>query len=91
MVVAIAWTCDEELLCVQNDGSVSVYDMFGTFQNSFHMGLEPKETGIVEASTFASGTTTGLAVLTTNFRFFVVNNVKDPRIRRFPDIPGTLH
>jgi len=43
---------------------------------------------IIDACSFSTPSGTGLVVLTTNFRFFVVNNVKDPRIRRFPDIPG---
>lgn len=67
---------------------VSIYDMFGVFQSSFQMGQEAKEMKIIDTTTFASSTGTGLVVLTTNYRFFVVNNVKEPRIRRFPDIPG---
>ncbi len=52
------------------------------------MGQEAKEMKIIDARKFATSSGTGLVVLTTNFRFFVVNNIKDPRIRRFPDIPG---
>lgn len=52
------------------------------------MGKEAEEMKIIDASSFTSSTGTGLAVLTTNYRYFVVNNVKEPRIRRFPDIPG---
>lgn len=82
------WSSNEELLCIQDDGSVSVYDIFGSFQNSFQMGQEAKEVKIIDARSFPSFSGTGLVVLTTNYRFFAVNNVKDPRIRRFPDIPG---
>ena len=52
------------------------------------MGQEAKEMKIIDAGVFSTPSGTGLLVLTTNYRFFVVNNVKDPRIRRFPDIPG---
>lgn len=52
------------------------------------MGQEAREMKIIDARTISTTTGTGLVVLTTNFRFFVVNNIKDPRIRRFPDIPG---
>ena len=90
-MISIEWTSTEDLLCIQDDGTVSVYDLFGTFQNSFQMGQEAKETKIIEAKSFPSPSGTGLAVLTTNFRFFVVNNVKDPRIRKFYDIPGKLN
>lgn len=76
-------------MCVQDDGTVSVYDMFGVFRRSFHMGQEARETKILQAASFATANgATGLAVLTSNFRFFAVNNVQDPRIRRFPDLPG---
>lgn len=87
-LISIEWASTEELLCIQDDGQVSVYDIFGSFQNSFQMGQEAKEMKIIDANTFPTLSGTGLVVLTTNFRFFVVNNVKDPRIRRFPDIPG---
>jgi hypothetical protein len=69
---------------------VSIYDIFGTYQNSFQMGQEAKEMKIIDARPFPTTSGTGLVVLTTNFRFFVVNNIKDPRIRKFPDIPGKL-
>nr|CAG4641471.1 EOG090X01BU [Eurycercus lamellatus] len=88
MLISINWASTEELMCIQDDGTVSIYDIFGTFQNSFHMGQEAKETRIIDACTFSTASGTGLVVLTTNFRFFAINNVKDPRIRRFPDIPG---
>lgn len=88
-MIGIDWSASEELLCIQDDGSVSLYDIFGTYQSSFHMGQEAKEMKIVDGRTFSTSSGTGLAVLTTNFRFFVVNNVKDPRLRKFPDIPGT--
>lgn len=87
-VIGIEWSASEELLCIQDDGTVSLYDIFGTYQNSFQMGQEAKEMKIIGVRTFATTSGTGLIVLTTNFRFFVVNNIKDPRIRRFPDIPG---
>lgn len=90
-VITIEWTSSEELLCIQDDGTVSLFDMFGSFQNSFHMGQEAKDTKIIDAQTFSSPMGTGLVVLTTNFRFFVVNNIKDPRIRKFPDIPGQIY
>nr|CAG4635949.1 EOG090X01BU [Eubosmina coregoni]SVE69644.1 EOG090X01BU [Eubosmina coregoni] len=88
MVIRIEWSAAEELMCIQDDGTVCLYDIFGTFQKSFVMGQEAKEMKIVDACSFASTSGTGLAVLTTHYRFFVVNNIKDPRIRKYPDIPG---
>ena len=37
-VLQLGWSCTEDLLCVQDDGSVLVYDIFGTFKRTFSMG-----------------------------------------------------
>lgn len=37
-VVHLGWTVTDELLCIQEDGSVLIYDMFGSFKRHFSMG-----------------------------------------------------
>ncbi|KAI4793360.1 hypothetical protein KUCAC02_032775 [Chaenocephalus aceratus] len=37
-VVQVGWTVSDELLLVQEDGSVLIYDVFGTFKRHFSMG-----------------------------------------------------
>ncbi|XP_042339099.1 vacuolar protein sorting-associated protein 16 homolog, partial [Plectropomus leopardus] len=37
-VVHLGWTVSDELLCIQEDGSVLIYDMFGSFKRHFSMG-----------------------------------------------------
>lgn len=37
-LVAMGWSHQEELLCIQEDGQVLRYDMFGTYQHTFSMG-----------------------------------------------------
>lgn len=37
-VIQLGWSGSEDLLCVQDDGSVLVYDIFGTFKRTFSMG-----------------------------------------------------
>lgn len=37
-VVQLGWTVSDELLCVQEDGSVLIYDLFGSFKRHFSMG-----------------------------------------------------
>ncbi|KAJ9598585.1 hypothetical protein L9F63_010714 [Diploptera punctata] len=77
-IIQLGWSSTEDLLCVQDDGSVLIYDMFGTHQHTFSMGQEAQDTKVIEAKTFASVNGTGLAVLTTtSFRIFLVNNVKN--------------
>lgn len=37
-LVQLGWTVSDELLCVQEDGSVLIYDLFGSFKRHFSMG-----------------------------------------------------
>lgn len=37
-VVALGWSAEEELLCVQEDGTVLVYGLHGDFRRHFSMG-----------------------------------------------------
>nr|CAG4640641.1 EOG090X01BU [Eulimnadia texana] len=88
VIVALGWTLTEDLLCILDDGTVLFYNMFGTYQEKISMGQEAKDTKIIDAQTFESQGGTGLVVLTTNYRFFLVNNVKNPRIRKLAEVPG---
>ncbi|XP_029034323.1 vacuolar protein sorting-associated protein 16 homolog [Osmia bicornis bicornis] len=85
-LVYLGWSQQEELLCIQDDGMVHIYDMFGTYQHAFTMGNEVKDTKVVEAKFFVSYTGTGIAVLTSTNRIFLVNNVVEPKVRQI-EIP----
>lgn len=37
-LISFGWSQQEELLCVQDDGMVLIYDMFGTYQHTFSIG-----------------------------------------------------
>jgi hypothetical protein len=37
-IIQLGWSSTEDLLCVQDDGSVLIYDIFGTYQHTFSMG-----------------------------------------------------
>lgn len=37
-LVQLGWTVTDELLCIQEDGSVLIYDLFGSFKRHFSMG-----------------------------------------------------
>lgn len=45
---------------------------------------------MIEAKVFNSANGTGVAVLTSSYRFFLVNSVKDPKTRSMPEIPGMI-
>lgn len=87
-LVQLGWSSTDDLLCVLEDGAVLMYDMFGTYQHTFGMGQEAQDKKVIEAKIFASPAGTGVAVLTSTYRIFLVNSVKEPKIRRLPEIPG---
>lgn len=84
----MGWSENEELICVQDDGLVLIYTMFGIYQHTFSMGQEAKDTKVIDAKVFSSASGTGIAVMTKNFRLFLVNSVKDPKNRQLPEIPS---
>ncbi|XP_066993326.2 vacuolar protein sorting-associated protein 16 homolog isoform X1 [Anabrus simplex] len=87
-IVALGWSASEDLLCIQDDGSVLIYDIFGTYQHTFSMGKDAKDAKIIEAKIFASSSGTGIAVLTKNYRLYLVNSVAEPKLRMLPEVSG---
>ena len=88
-IVAISWSLEQEIVYVMEDGNVLIYNIFGELIKSTSMGQEAKDVKIRDAKIFNSKYSTGVAVLTTTNRFFVVNNLKEPRVRRFFDAEFT--
>ncbi len=88
-IVTCNWSVSEEAVFVVEDGSVLLYDLFGRFIRTFSMGREAKDLKVSSAVVFRSRWGTGVAVLTTAKRFFIVNNADDPRIRKLPDVELT--
>lgn len=86
----MGWSDAEELLCVQDDGRVTIYNMFGQYLHTFSMGQEAKDTKIIDAKIFSSNSFTGVAVMTSNFRIFLINSIKEPKIRQLPEMPSKL-
>lgn len=84
----MGWSNSEELLCVQNDGVVLIYDLFGRFRHKFYISDEAKDTKVIDARLFPTSSGTGVAVMTTNFRVFLINNIKDPKTRQLPEMPS---
>lgn len=73
---------------MQTDGLVLIYDLFGNYQHTFSMGQEAKDTKVIDARIFRSSSGTGVAVMTSNFRVFLINSFKEPRIRQLPEMPS---
>jgi hypothetical protein len=49
---------------------------------------EAKDRKLIEAKIFTSLNGTGVAVLTSSYHIFLVNNVKEPKIRRLAEVPS---
>lgn len=85
----MGWSDSEDLLCVQEDGVVLIYNLFGLYQHKFSMGQEVSDTKVIDAKIYATSQGTGVAVMTSHFRIFFVNNYQEPKARFLPDIPST--
>lgn len=83
-LVCMGWSDAEEFLCVQDDGFVWIYDMFGNFQHKFSMGKDVTE--VIEAKIFASNSGTGIAVITASYKIYIVNSIKDPKSRTLSEL-----
>ncbi|MGH0134554.1 UNVERIFIED_CONTAM: hypothetical protein FKN15_023298 [Acipenser sinensis] len=88
VVVHIGWTVSDDLLCIQEDGTVLIYDMFGNFHRHFSMGNEVLQNQVIEAKVFHSAYGTGVAIVTGAFRFTLAANIDDLKLRRLPEVPG---
>lgn len=86
----ISWSNREELLCIQDDGIVFLYDIYANLQNTFTLDQEIRDTKLLECKTFTGIHGTGIAVLTTTYRFFILNNINEPKIRRLAEVPGLV-
>ncbi|KAF8764583.1 Vacuolar protein sorting-associated protein like [Argiope bruennichi] len=88
-LVHMGWSSSEDLVCVLEDGSVLLYDLFGNLTKTTSMGQDVKDTKVLECRIFNSPKFyTGIAVLTGAFNIFLVNNIKDPRLRKLASVPG---
>ncbi|XP_034035762.1 vacuolar protein sorting-associated protein 16 homolog [Thalassophryne amazonica] len=87
-VIQLGWTVCDELLCIQEDGSVLIYDLYGSFKRHFSMGQEVVQSQVLEAKVFHSPYGTGVAIVTGSFRFTLATNIDDLKLRRLPEVPG---
>uniref|UniRef100_A0A3Q0T1W0 Vacuolar protein sorting-associated protein 16 homolog n=1 Tax=Amphilophus citrinellus TaxID=61819 RepID=A0A3Q0T1W0_AMPCI len=85
-VVHLGWTVCDELLCIQEDGTVLIYDLFGSFKRHFSM-QEVVQSQVLEAKVFHSPYGTGIAIVTGSFRFTLATNIDDLKLRRLPEVP----
>ncbi|KAI7815095.1 vacuolar protein sorting-associated protein [Rhyzopertha dominica] len=87
-IVLMGWSNTEKLVCVLDDGTVILHDIFGKFLHEFSISKRVQESKVADAQIFTSPqNSTGVAVLTTSFSVFLVNNIEDPKTRRMSELP----
>ncbi|CAG0896376.1 unnamed protein product, partial [Cyprideis torosa] len=87
-LIQLGWSSNDQLICVQDDGLILVYDLFGNYHHTCSMGNDAKEHHVSEARLFPSFAGTGLVILTNPGRFYAVVNVQEPKVKRFSQTPG---
>ncbi|XP_066599627.1 vacuolar protein sorting-associated protein 16 homolog [Prorops nasuta] len=85
-LVKLGWSIREDLLCVQDDGNVSIYDLFGIYQHTFSMANDTKGIKVIDAKFFKTSNGSGVAILTSAIKVLFVNNVAEPKVRKI-DLP----
>lgn len=88
-LMKMGWSDTEDLICVQEDGIVLRYNLFGEFQHKFSLGQEVKDTKVIDARIFASSFGTGVAVMTSKFRIYLVNSVAVPKTQLLAEMPSS--
>ncbi|EFA13302.2 Vacuolar protein sorting-associated protein 16 homolog-like Protein [Tribolium castaneum] len=92
-IVCMGWSNDEKLICIQEDGVVVLHDMFGKYLHTFVISQKIQDVKIVDAKIFTSPQNrTGIAVMTSNFKIFLINNIQEPKTRQLSElIKSNLH
>ncbi|KAF2892196.1 hypothetical protein ILUMI_13977 [Ignelater luminosus] len=92
-IIKMGWSIDEKFICVQDDGQVVIHDLFGNFLQAFTLCQEAQDTKIVDAKIYINPQNfTGIAVMTSNYKIFVFNNILEPKKRQLSDLPrSSLH
>ena len=90
----MCFTVEEDLLVVEKEGNVTIFDLTSCPRETFSIDPEVRESGLLECQQFFTSTPntasyTGLAFLTVSNRFFLMPNVKSPgRVQRLATVPG---
>ena len=53
-----------------------------------HLLQDAKESKVIDCKTYNFAGRTGIAILTSNYHFYVANNVEEVRSRQYYDPPG---
>ena len=92
-MIQVEWSTLDHLVCVYDHGFYKIFDVLQkTAVKSYDMFSfdKNKKQKIIDARFFHSYVGTGLAILTSTYQFFLVNNVYNPKRRTFSKIHGKM-
>lgn len=86
-MVKMGWSSNEELLCLQEDGHVLIYNIFGQTKGHFSMGKDANEAKVIDGKIFTtSNDSTGVIVLTSTNRFYLVTDIYNVTLECLTDL-----
>ncbi|XP_050539842.1 vacuolar protein sorting-associated protein 16 homolog isoform X2 [Daktulosphaira vitifoliae] len=86
-LVNLGWSNNEEILCCQENGLVSIYDLFGNYQHTFSMIKDRQNIKIIDARISSNSLRTTVAVLTEYYSIYVMNDITKVKTHILPEIP----
>lgn len=67
---------------------VVIFDMFGKYLHTFNISQKLQDVKVCDARIYTNTQNcTGIAVMTSNFKVFLVNNILDPKTRPLSELP----
>jgi hypothetical protein len=73
-----------------------IYDLFGNLKNILTIGAELKDSKIIDyrcfntINTYTNGYATGIVYLTSKMKYFMIKDIYNIKLQKFPDIPGAF-
>ncbi|KAF5305511.1 hypothetical protein FQA39_LY01602 [Lamprigera yunnana] len=87
-IIKMGWSIDEKFIYIQDDSQVVIHDFFGNFLQAFTLCQEAQDNKIIDAKIFISlQNCTGIAIMTSNHKIFVFNNILEPKKRQLAEFP----
>ncbi|KAJ2020549.1 Vacuolar protein [Coemansia sp. RSA 455] len=85
-IAGFSWNSREQLVCVQEDGTVRIFSLSGQDPTSFSLGPDAS-TSILDCRFWDQG----LVAMTGDFRFIYVNDIGEPKPKVLADAHITEH
>jgi hypothetical protein len=86
-IMQMGWSKTEDLVLVLEDGIIRIIDMNGEYKTTLSLGEEVKASRVLEAHVFQCQSGTGVIALSGLYRFFVISDIDQGRMKRLADIP----